>query len=125
MSRITVCRGCCCGSSRTVPGLDHDGQLHRLSQVAETRVTDCLKVCERANVVVVQPSPAGRAAGGRPVWLGLVNHPDAADDIAAWIGAGGPGLAPIPEILTLYAFTPAPAARQRQLRRSGGSGRAG
>ena len=87
------------------PGLDHDEQVRRLSEVAEVRVTDCLDVCERANVIVVQPSPAGRAAGGRPVWLGLVNQPDAAEDIAAWIRAGGPGLAPIPDILTLHLFT--------------------
>ncbi|GAA4203941.1 hypothetical protein GCM10022252_62320 [Streptosporangium oxazolinicum] len=40
------------------------------------------------------------------MWLGLVNHPDAAEDIAAWIRAGGPGLAPIPDILTLHVFTP-------------------
>ncbi|MBB4915590.1 hypothetical protein [Streptosporangium saharense] len=106
MSGITVCRDCCCGSARKVPGLDHDEQLRRLSEIAEVRVSDCLDVCEQANVVVVRPSPEGRAAGGRPVWLGLVNHPDAAKDIAAWIGDGGPGLAPMPDILTLHTITP-------------------
>ncbi len=59
-------------------------------------------------MIVVQPSSAGRAAGARPVWLGLVNDPDAAEDIAAWVRAGGPGVAPCPEILDLYTFTPAP-----------------
>ena len=29
------------------------------------RASECLDVCDQANVVVVQPSPAGRAAGGR------------------------------------------------------------
>ncbi|MER7133375.1 (2Fe-2S) ferredoxin domain-containing protein [Streptosporangium saharense] len=106
MSGITVCRDCCCGSARKVPGLDHDEQLRSLSEIAEVRVSDCLDVCEQANVVVVRPSPEGRAAGGRPVWLGLVNHPDATRDIAAWIGDGGPGLAPMPDILSLYAITP-------------------
>ncbi|WP_285774878.1 (2Fe-2S) ferredoxin domain-containing protein [Microtetraspora sp. NBRC 13810] len=104
MNRITVCRGCCCGSVRKVPAFDHDDQVRRLSQVAEVRVTDCLDVCEQANVVIVHPSPAGRLAGGRPVWLGLVNQPDAAEDIAAWIAAGGPGLADPPEILTLHTM---------------------
>ncbi|MFF3444931.1 (2Fe-2S) ferredoxin domain-containing protein [Streptosporangium sp. NPDC002721] len=105
MSRLTVCRDCCCGSTRKVPALDHDEQLRRPSEIAEVRVSDCLDVCEQANVVVVRPSPAGRAAGGRPVWLGLVNQPDAVEDIAAWIRAGGPGLAPIPDILALHVFT--------------------
>ncbi|MEV7009255.1 (2Fe-2S) ferredoxin domain-containing protein [Streptosporangium sp. NPDC051022] len=106
MSRITVCRDCCCGSVRKVPGLDHDEQVRRLSEITDVHVSDCLDVCEQANVVVVRPSPAGRAAGGRPVWLGLVNHSDAAEDIAGWIRDGGPGLAPMPDILTLHAFTP-------------------
>lgn len=41
---------------------------------------------------------------GRPVRLGLVN--DAAGDIAAWVEAGGPGLADPPGILDLYSFSP-------------------
>ncbi|MFI6519484.1 (2Fe-2S) ferredoxin domain-containing protein [Spirillospora sp. NPDC050679] len=103
--RVTVCRGCCCGGPK-VTGVDHAGQVARLRRAAPVRVSDCLDVCERANVIVVQPSSAGRAAGGRPVWLGLVNDDFAAEDIADWIEAGGPGIAPPPEILDLYAFTP-------------------
>ncbi len=72
------------------------------------RVSACLDVCEHANVIVVQPSAEGRAAGARPVWLGLVNDPDATEDIAAWVRAGGPGVAPRPDILDLYAITPPP-----------------
>ncbi|MGW5280965.1 (2Fe-2S) ferredoxin domain-containing protein [Streptomyces collinus] len=90
---VTVCRGCCCGA-------------------AQVRVTGCLDACEQANVVVVQPSAAGRAAGGRPVWLGLVHDTDAVRDIAAWITAGGPGLADPPGVLDLYAFTPSRRVRQ-------------
>ncbi|TDC08052.1 (2Fe-2S) ferredoxin domain-containing protein, partial [Nonomuraea longispora] len=69
MRRITVCRDCCCGSVRKVPGLDHDEQTRQLAEVAEIRVSACLDVCDQANVIVVQPTPEGRAAGGRPVWL--------------------------------------------------------
>ncbi|MFF4778721.1 hypothetical protein [Microtetraspora fusca] len=112
MTGIVVCRGCCCGSSRKVPRLDHDEQVRRLAQVADVRVTDCLDVCEQANVVVVRPSPAGRAAGGRPVWLALVNQPEAADDIAEWIRAGGPGLAELPAVLGLYVFEGPRSARR-------------
>ncbi|WFB85005.1 MULTISPECIES: (2Fe-2S) ferredoxin domain-containing protein [Streptomyces] len=103
--RIVVCRDCCCGSPK-VTGVDHAAQRERLRAAAPVRVSDCLDVCDQANVVVVQPSAAGRAAGARPVWLGLVNDPDATEDIAAWARAGGPGVAPLPDILDLYVITP-------------------
>ncbi|MGW0710559.1 hypothetical protein ACWD4G_32155 [Streptomyces sp. NPDC002643] len=89
-----------------MPGVDHDAQTARLRQTVPTRVSTCLDVCDQANVVVVQPSARGRAAGGRPVWLGLVNDPDAIEDVVDWVRAGGPGLAPMPPILDLYVFTP-------------------
>jgi (2Fe-2S) ferredoxin len=112
---VTVCRGCCCGTPK-IARLDHAAQLAGLRQaldgLSQVRVSDCLDACEQANVVVVQPSAAGRAAGGRPVWLGLVNDTDAAEDIAAWIRAGGPGLADPPGVLDLYAFTPSRRIRQ-------------
>ncbi|MFE9450157.1 (2Fe-2S) ferredoxin domain-containing protein [Streptomyces sp. NPDC006739] len=112
---VTVCRGCCCGTAK-IPGVDHAAQLAglrgALEGTARVRVTDCLSACEHANVIVVQPSAAGRAAGGRPVWLGLVNDPDAADDIATWVRSGGPGLAEPPGVLDLYAFAPSRRIRQ-------------
>ncbi|MEV6840242.1 (2Fe-2S) ferredoxin domain-containing protein [Streptomyces sp. NPDC051133] len=112
---VTVCRGCCCGTGK-VPGVDHAAQLaglrRALEGTAQLRVTDCLDACEHANVVVVQPSAAGRAAGGRPVWLGLVNDPDATEDIAAWAEAGGPGLVDPPGVLDLYAFSPSRRVRR-------------
>ncbi|MFJ1645061.1 (2Fe-2S) ferredoxin domain-containing protein [Streptomyces sp. NPDC088258] len=112
---VTVCRGCCCGTPK-IPGIDHPAQLARLRRslddVARVRPVPCLDACEHANVIVVQPSAAGRAAGGRPVWLGLVNDPDAIADITAWIRAGGPGLAEPPPILDLYVFRPSRRARE-------------
>ncbi|MFJ3439372.1 (2Fe-2S) ferredoxin domain-containing protein [Streptomyces cyaneofuscatus] len=111
---VTVCRGCCCGTPK-VPGLAHTAQLHELrqavGQAATVRVTDCLDACERANVIVVQPSTAGRKAGGRPIWLGLVNDPDATADIAAWVASGGPGITEPPGILDLYTFSPSRRVR--------------
>ncbi|QLH27398.1 (2Fe-2S) ferredoxin domain-containing protein [Streptomyces sp. Rer75] len=103
--RLVVCRDCCCGSPK-ITRVDHTAQAERLREVAPVRISDCLDVCDQANVVVVQPSAEGRAAGARPVWLGLVNDPDATEDIVAWVRAGGPGVAPRPEILDLYAFVP-------------------
>lgn len=75
------------------------------------RRTDCLDVCERANVIVIQPSAEGRKAGGRPVWLGQVNDPGAAADITTWVKNGGPGLAEAPDILDLYTFSPSRRVR--------------
>ncbi|MFF8403769.1 (2Fe-2S) ferredoxin domain-containing protein [Streptomyces sp. NPDC015684] len=103
--RVVVCRDCCCGTAK-VTGVDHAAQTARLEAEVPVRVSACLDVCEQANVVVVQPSAAGRAAGARPVWLGLVNDPDAIEDVIGWVHAGGPGAAPMPDILDLYTFTP-------------------
>ncbi|MEV5153749.1 (2Fe-2S) ferredoxin domain-containing protein [Streptomyces werraensis] len=111
---VTVCRGCCCGTPK-IPGLDHAAQLRDLRQAvggaARVRVTDCLDACERANVIVIQPSATGRRAGGRPVWLGLVNDRDATADIAAWVASGGPGVTDSPGILDLYTFSPSRRVR--------------
>ena len=107
-SQVTVCRGCCCGRPEKNPDTDHAAQLERLKQrlgAARVRIADCLDVCERANVLVVSPSTAGRAAGGRPVWLGFVGDGDAIEEVADWIDAGGPGAAEPPAALELYEFT--------------------
>ncbi|MEV7184567.1 (2Fe-2S) ferredoxin domain-containing protein [Kitasatospora sp. NPDC093102] len=112
---VTVCRGCCCGTPK-VPGVDHIAQLEdlrtSLAGVADVRPTRCLDACEQANVMVVQPSVEGRKAGGRPVWLALVNDEEAVRDITAWFEAGGPGLADPPGVLDLYAFQPSRRIRQ-------------
>ncbi|CAL9371376.1 (2Fe-2S) ferredoxin domain-containing protein [Streptomyces pilosus] len=111
---VTVCRGCCCGTAE-VPGQDHAAQLRALRRAldgtATVRVTDCLDACERANVVVVQPSAEGRGNGGRPVWLGLVNDPDTTADIVTWVEEGGPGLTDPPGILDLCVFHPSRRVR--------------
>lgn len=112
---VTVCRGCCCGTPAKVPRLDHEAQLTdlctQLTGVAMVRRADCLDACERANVIVIQPSAEGRKAGGRPVWLGQVNDPGAAADITTWVKNGGPGLAEAPDILDLYTFQPSRRVR--------------
>lgn len=112
---VSVCRGCCCGTPK-IEGVDHAGLLAALRRsldgVATVRVVDCLDACDQADVVVVQPSARGRGAGGRPVWLGLVNDVDVIADIAGWAEAGGPGLADPPGILDLYEFRPSRRVRQ-------------
>ncbi|WLQ37752.1 (2Fe-2S) ferredoxin domain-containing protein [Streptomyces castrisilvae] len=100
--RVVVCRDCCCGTVKV--DADHAAQTARLREIAPVRISECLDVCDQANVVVVQPSAAARAAGARPVWLGLVNDPAATEDIVEWVRAGGPGVAARPEILDLYVI---------------------
>ncbi|MFE3459535.1 (2Fe-2S) ferredoxin domain-containing protein [Nocardiopsis aegyptia] len=103
---MTVCRGCCCGTRKKVPGVDHKAQLARLSTIDDhsgrtvpVRTSKCLGICFQSNVVVVQPSQEGRAAGGRPVWLGQVTEDKLVEAIDDWIFEGGPGLAPLPAVL--------------------------
>ncbi|MEE2038876.1 (2Fe-2S) ferredoxin domain-containing protein [Nocardiopsis sp. CT-R113] len=104
--QLTVCRGCCCGTRKKVPGVDHKAQLARLSAIDDhsgrtvpVRTSKCLGICFQANVVVVQPSQEGRAAGGKPVWLGRVTEDALVEAVDDWIFDGGPGVAPLPAVL--------------------------
>ncbi|MFJ9691744.1 (2Fe-2S) ferredoxin domain-containing protein [Kitasatospora sp. NPDC101183] len=106
---VTVCRGCCCGTEAKHPGVDHRGQFERLrtavGSAGRVRAVGCLDVCTQSNVVVVGPSSEGRAAGGRPVWLGFVIADEMIDEIASWVHAGGPGLADPPGLLDLQLIS--------------------
>ncbi len=104
-----MCRGCCCGTPRKHPDVDHDAQLRALRSrlgAGAVRTADCLGPCGDSNVLVVLPSGTGRRAGGRPAWLGFVLSDAAVDDVVTWLGAGGPGVAPIPATLDLHRITP-------------------
>ncbi|WP_444960856.1 (2Fe-2S) ferredoxin domain-containing protein [Nocardiopsis sp. M1B1] len=86
--------------------MDHKAQLARLRAIDDhsgrsvpVRTSKCLGICFQANVVVVQPSSAGRAAGGRPVWLGEVTEDKLVEAVDDWIFEGGPGIAPLPAVL--------------------------
>ncbi|MGV9270300.1 (2Fe-2S) ferredoxin domain-containing protein [Kitasatospora sp. NPDC003701] len=106
---VTVCRGCCCGTREKHPDVDHAGQYERLREAVGTagkvRAVKCLDACAHSNVVVVGPSSEGRAAGGRPVWLGWVLADDMVEEIAEWVHAGGPGVAEPPGLLDLQQVT--------------------
>lgn len=107
---VTVCRGCCCGTEKKRPGVDHAARLDALRDLlgatARFRVTDCLGPCERSDVVVVSPSAAARRDGARPVWLGRLNGRHESGAIADWVRAGGPGVAELPESLRRSPFRP-------------------
>jgi hypothetical protein len=99
-SKLTVCRGCCCGTGEKHPGIDHEGQLSALREgvgVENVSVANCLDSCDYSNVVVVRPAPPARTQGARPVWFGGVLTEDATQDILAWVAAGGPGRADMPD----------------------------
>lgn len=101
--RIRMCRGCCCGTRRKHPDVDHDGiagiLAHESGSDAELVSTDCLWQCGLSNVVVVNPSAAARRAGARPVWIQKVNTLERARAIAEWVRQGGPGTAEPPDDL--------------------------
>jgi hypothetical protein len=110
-SRVTVCRGCCCGTERKHPEVDHERQLAVLrARVASVRVADCLDACEVSNVVVVQPSRAAREEGARPVWVGGVLDDESVLGVADWVDAGGPGVV-APPAAVRERIVPAPGGR--------------
>lgn len=118
---LVVCRGCCCGNPRKHPGTDHAWQLDRLRAAAaehgfQVRTTDCLGPCDQANVIVVQPSAAGRRAGGRATWIGFAMDDDCTDDVLRWAADGGPGAAKPPATLELQFIRPPREARLRARR---------
>ncbi|TDL08304.1 (2Fe-2S) ferredoxin domain-containing protein [Mycolicibacterium obuense] len=105
---VTLCRGCCCGTSKKHPDYDHDAQVSSLSAllvgVADLRITDCLGPCERSNVLVVTPSADGHRGGGRSTWLGYVFDETAGSAIAEWLCDGGPGVSEFPRSLRRHRF---------------------
>ncbi|MFC7613677.1 hypothetical protein ACFQV2_08835 [Actinokineospora soli] len=73
--KVTVCRGCCCGTIAKHPKVDHAGQVERLRAIgarvgATVRLADCLDACETSNVVVVQAPGSSRCG-----WAGCSPTP--------------------------------------------------
>lgn len=112
----TVCRGCCCGTARKHPDIDHDEHLDALrasaSDAARVRTSDCLDDCARSNVIVVSPSRAGRVKGGRPVWLQKVLTASAMAEVGDWMRAGGPGIAPPPASVKRLVYRPGSSVKR-------------
>lgn len=101
--RVRMCRGCCCGTARKHPDVDHDA----ISAMLEENIgpgaalvhVDCLWACDLSNVIVVNPAPAAREAGARPAWVPHVNTHERAAALARWVRDGGPGAADPPHEL--------------------------
>jgi (2Fe-2S) ferredoxin len=112
---VTICHGCCCGTLDKHAEVDSAGHRDRLLRLADqlpemlrVQVSDCLDVCERSNVLVVRPSPAGRRRGARPVWLGGLLADVQLEAVTAWLRDGGPGVSDPPAVLRPLVFTPRP-----------------
>lgn len=96
--RVWVCRGCCCGTRKKHPGIDHkqlEKAARRGAADAGVRydVTDCLGPCGQGNVVVVR-------SGGTTRWFRRVND-----------------LATTEAVLTVAAGADLPAELDRHLMR--------
>lgn len=95
--RVQVCDGCCCGTARKHPAVDHACIRERIDAAAasaggRSRVVGCVGACDYSNVVIVRP--AGISTDR--VWVGGVLDEEIVDRLCDWIAAG--------------AVTPAPAA---------------
>ncbi len=111
---VVLCRGCCCGTLDKHADVDHGAQRESLARSLRAAggrlvIADCLDACERSNVVVVRPRGRGTP---RPVWLGEVLDPALTQAVASWVTAGGPGRAPLPEVLAGCLFTPGRHSRE-------------
>jgi predicted metal-binding protein len=112
MVTMLVCRGCCCGTTRKHPELDHGAQLARLREAAaaggaKVIATDCLGPCDRSNVVVLR-GPA--ADGCATVWIAQLLEDEATDLLAAFLRAPDARLDALPEPLRARCFAPGDAA---------------
>ncbi|MEM8903362.1 MAG: (2Fe-2S) ferredoxin domain-containing protein, partial [Actinomycetota bacterium] len=106
---VLVCRGCCCGTERKHPDVDHDAHRERLREAAERaggriRTVDCVGPCERSNVVIVR-------RGTERHWFGEVNHDDEVERLGEWIAAGASG--PLGELARHHFPKPVPPAERR------------
>jgi hypothetical protein len=102
LPRVLICRGCCCGSTRKHPDIDHEAQTAAISSVSQARVVDCVGECSFSNLVVVRPKP------GQSVWLGRLNSDLLTQELCAWLEAGAP--LPLPPVLEVFSFTPSTKA---------------
>ncbi|MFS0700089.1 hypothetical protein AB6N24_08985 [Cellulomonas sp. 179-A 4D5 NHS] len=101
LTACSLCAGETLGTSDPLEG----GQLARLRAlhergVADLTLSECLDECERGDVVVARPSPAGRRLAGRPVWFERLAGDALTEELAGWLEGGGPGCATPPAALT-------------------------
>lgn len=108
--RVLVCRGCCCGTERKHPDVDHDAQLAALQAVARVRVVDCVDECAQSNVVVVRPGD------GRSIWFGRILDEQVTSALCGWLAGGARNA--VPDDLVGHTFARGAKAEPVTLGRS-------
>lgn len=93
--RVQVCDGCCCGTERKHPGVDHEHIRARITAAAEgaggrMRVVDCVDECSRSNVVIVRSARVNSSQ----VWIGGVLDDTTVDALCEWIAVGATAAMP-------------------------------
>ncbi len=83
---VQVCDGCCCGTVRKHPDVDHATQRACIAEATEAgggrfHVVGCLDQCHASNVVVVR-------RGAQRIWLGQILAPAVTDELCTWLAAG-------------------------------------
>jgi hypothetical protein len=86
--RVILCRGCCCGTERKHPDVDHSAQERAFAAAAERGggklvLSDCLDRCEASNLAVVR-------AGGQNLWFGGLLSVEQTQCFSAWLAVGAP-----------------------------------
>lgn len=89
---VQACDGCCCGTSRKHPHVDHPGQRERLAAATVAvgggyRTVGCVGECSFSNVVVVR-------RGSRRWWIGHVLDPAVEEALCSWLSGGARGTPP-------------------------------
>ncbi len=100
---VVVCRGCCCGTERKHPDVDHalQGLLLReaaLENGGTFRYSDCLGPCEHSNVVVV------RNRNSAAQWFGEMLDISLTKTLAEWLVSNAQQ--PLPQSLAARRFSP-------------------
>lgn len=100
LTACSLCAGETLGSDDPLDG----GQLARLRRIeacgtARLTLSECLDECERGDVVVARPSPAGRRKRATPVWFERLAGEELTAELTDWLAEGGPGEAEVPERL--------------------------
>jgi predicted metal-binding protein len=93
---VLVCRGCCCGTERKHPDVDHDAQVEALRAVARVRIVDCVGECSQSNVVIVRPGD------GRTLWFGRILGEASTSTLCSWLADGA--AADVPDRLARLRF---------------------
>lgn len=85
--RVHICDGCCCGTARKHPDVDHADQRRQIASAAkrgggEARVVGCLGECHASNLVVV------RRRGHKAKWIGSLLDDVSTSALCNWLAKG-------------------------------------